>query len=227
MEPHAPRARHWAALGCALLAAAALSATPAASLTVVAPLDSTQAGSQEANLGDLAADAVRDAGNSEAQISLLPANELRPVIIPAGRCDPSELTAALRASSDNADTVVLLHLTGAQIKKALAHGLSRLPEPYAGFLQVSGVRVAYETVDRRPEISSVTLDGSGAGLADNQTYTVATSRLLADGALGYFDIWDKSDIASDTGTPLSKALADYALAHQPLDYHVEGRTTTK
>ena len=225
MGPHALRARLWAALGGVLLAAMALDSAAAAPLVIATPLDSTQAGSQESNLGDLAADSVRDKG--QAQVAILPANELRSVVVPAGHDDSAQLVDALRAASDDTDTVVVLHLTGAQIKKALLHALSRLPGPYAGFLQVSGIRVVYDPSGRAPSIVSVTLTSAGNPLADAQIYTVATSRLLADGALGYFDIWDKSDIQSDTGIPLSKSLSDYALAHQPIDYHVDGRIASR
>ncbi len=176
-------------------------------------------------MGDLLADAVRDAGQADAAI--LPASELRSITIPAGHIDSQQLVDALRAGSDDSDTVVLIRLTGAQIKKALAHGLSRLPAPYAGFLQISGLRVVYASGGQGATISSVILSGSGSTLSDAQTYTVATSRLLADGALGYFEIWGKSDISKDTGTPLSKALTNFAAAHQPLDYHTEGRITAR
>lgn len=219
-------ARLWASLGGVLLAAMVLlGAQTVSTITVATPLDSTLAASQESNLGDLVTDSIRDKG--QAQIALLPANELRSVVIPSGRVDSAQLVGTLRAASDDSDTVVVLHLTGAQIKKALIHGLSRLPGPYAGFLQVSNLRLVYDAGGRSATLVSVALSSTGEKVADNQSYTVATSRLLADGALGYFDIWDKSDIATDTGTPLSKALADYATAHQPLDPHVEGRITAK
>lgn len=225
MEPRALRARLWAAFGGILLATAALSGAQVAPLVIVTPLDATQAASQESNLGNLVSDAVRD--KAHAQIAIVPANELQPVIVPAGRVDSSVLVDALKAASDNSDTVVALRLTGAQIKKALLHGLSRLPGPYAGFLQISGIRVVYDSTGRSTTIASVILEATGEKLADDQSYTVATSRLLADGALGYFDVWEKSDIALDTGVPLAKAVSDYAAAHQPVDYRVEGRITSK
>ena len=186
-------------------------------------LDSTQVSSQESNFGDLVADAVRGAAPGDAQIAIVPANEIRSEVIPAGKIDTQQIASALRAASDTSDTVVLVHLTGAQIKRALDHGLSRLPAPFAGFLQVSGLRVLYATGAHGPEVSAVLLSGSSDSLDDNKTYTVATTRLLADGALGYFEVWNKGDIDRDTGIPLAKAVTEFAAAHQPLDYQTDGR----
>jgi len=225
MKPHALRVKYGAVLIGLVLVAVSFSAVHAAPLVNNSQLDATQAGSQESNLGDLVADAIRDSGRADA--ALLPASELRSVTIPPGHIDSQQLVDALRAASDDSDTVVLVRLTGSQIKKALTHGLSRLPAPYDGFLQVSGLRVTYATGDHGAMVSSITLSGSSSELSDSQTYTVATSRLLADGALGYFEIWGKNDISRDTGTPLSKALVDFVTAHQPLDYHTDGRVSAR
>ncbi|HEX5324328.1 MAG TPA: 5'-nucleotidase [Capsulimonadaceae bacterium] len=217
--------RFWAVfVGCSALWAASLAVARSTPLVNNTALDSTQASNQESNLGDLTADSLRDAAH--ADIAILPATELRSVTVPAGHVDSQQVVDSLRAASDDSDTVVLLQLSGAQILKALNHGLSRLPASYAGFLQISGLRVTYSTDSHRATVASAILP-NGSALSADRTYTVATSRLLADGAVGYFEVWSKSDISRDTGVPLSKALVDYATAHQPLDYHVQGRITAR
>ena len=223
---HTPRALPTAVL---TVLGAAASAAPLASkdaVQVQTPLSAAGVSAKETNLGNLIADAVRQTGH--AQIGIVPADEIdAKAQIPAGKASPGAIAgSALRYADDPSDTVVVLSLTGAQLLKVAERSVSRAPEPFDGFLQVSGLQVRYDP--KQPEGKRVTLAGAGGGELDaGKTYRVATARPLAGGSLGYFQIWSKKDIADDTGVPLAKSLAAYLAAHRTVNSVIENRITTR
>ena len=221
-------------LGAALAAlSAAAPAAPSAlkerrgkeTVQVQTALSGTGVASGETNLGDLIADAVRQTGH--AQVGLVPADEINgKAQIAAGKTDPSAIIGALRYADDPSDTVVVLNLTGAQLVKVAARSVSRAPQPFDGFLQVSGFQIHYSP--GQPEGKRVSLSGADGGTLDlGKTYRVATTRPIAGGSLGYFQIWSKKDIAEDTGIPLAKSLGEYLSAHKTVNSTVEGRIATR
>lgn len=179
----------------------------------------------ETNLGDLIADAVRETGR--AQVGLVAADEISgKALVAAGRTDPGAIVATLRYADDPSDTVVVLNLTGAQLLKVAERSVSRAPQPFDGFLQVSGLQIRYSP--SQPEGKRVSLVGADGGELDAaKTYRVATTRPIAGGALGYFQIWSQKDIAEDTGVPVAKSLGEYLNAHKTVNSTVEGRISTK
>lgn len=214
--------------GTALALAAPGGAAPLASketVQVQTPLSGAGIAAKETNLGNLIADALRQTGRAE--IALVPADEIvAKTQIPAGKADPEAIVDALRYGDDPGDTVVVLSLTGAQLLKVAERSVSRAPEPFDGFLQISGLQIRYST--GQPAGKRVSLVGVGGGeIEAGKTYRVATTRPLAGGSLGYFQIFDKKDIAEDTGVPLSKSLGDYLAAHKTLDIKTEDRITAR
>ncbi len=110
-----------------------------------------------------------------------------------------------------------MKLTGTQVRAAIAHGLSREPSPYDGFLQVSGLTVTYDPAKHGIErVEKVTVDSTHSALASSATYRVAMPRYLADGALGYFELWSGAAPYTATGTSLASAVSTYATTHQPI-----------
>lgn len=204
-------------LGLGVAAVAARAAKDA--IQVQAPLDGANAGAAETNLGDLVADAVRQTGN--ADIALVAADEITDASVPAGSVPPGQIVKTLRYADDATDTVVVLTLTGAQIRKAVERGLSRAPQPFNGFLQVSGLQVRGGGDGKK-----IRLSGAGGEISDKTSYRVATTRPIADGSLGYFQIWSKSDVAENTGQSVAQSLANYLASHKTLSGAVEGRITT-
>ena len=210
---------------CGTISIAIASAAPVASkakdtVQVQTALDGAGSGQRETNLGDLIADAVRQTGGAE--IALVPANEISDASVPAGSVPAADIVHALRYADDSSDTVVVLNLTGAQILKAVERSVSRAPEPFTGFLQVSGLQIRYDSA--APEGKRVGLVGAGGSeLSGGKTYKVATTRPIADGGLGYFQIWDKGDIAENTSQPISQSVAAYLAAHKTVNNVVEGR----
>ena len=180
---------------------------------------------RESNLGDLVADALRQTGG--AQIGLVAADEISGgAAIPAGRAGVESIVSTLRYADDASDTVVVLNLTGAQLLKVAERSVSRAPEPFDGFLQVSGLQIRYNPSQAAG--GRVSLVGAGGGELDaGKTYRVATTRPIATGGLGYFQIWSQKDIAEDTGVSVAKSLKSYLAAHRTVTNTVEGRITTR
>ena len=221
-------------LGATLAAlAAAAPAAPSAlkgsaskeAVQVQTALSGSGVTSAETNLGDLIADAVRQTGH--AQIGLIPADEINAKAqIAAGKTDSGAIIGTLRYADDPSDTVVVLNLTGAQLVKVAERSVSRAPQPFDGFLQVSGFQIHYSP--SQPEGKRVSLNGADGGALDlGKTYRVATTRPIAGGSLGYFQIWSQKDIADDTGVPLAKSLGDYLSVHKTINSTVEGRIATR
>ncbi len=185
--------------------------TAATTVSVQTALSGAGSSSRETNLGNLVADAVKQTG--DASVALVPADELDDsASVPAGKTDPAKIVAALHYADDPGDTVVVLKLSGAQLLKAAERSVSRTPEPFDGFLQVAGLQIRYSA--GAPQGKRVSLVGVGGGEVDaGKTYRVATTRSLANGGLGYFQIWTAKDISSDTGVSLAKALGGYLSAH--------------
>ena len=178
----------------------------------------------ETNLGDLVADAVRQTGN--AQVALIPSDEIDgSASIPAGKTDTSKIVGALHYAGDPSDTVVVLMLTGAQLLKVAERSVSRAPEPFDGFLQVSGLQIRYDA--GQPEGKRVSLVGAGGSEVDaGKSYRVAMTRSLAGGSLGYYQIWTGKDISDDTGVSMSKSLSSYLAAHATINNVVEDRISS-
>ncbi len=91
------------------------------------------------------------------------------------------------------DEIVIVTLTGAQIRQAFERSVSFFPQPNSSFLQVSGFEITFaKNPETSPRVLSVTAKGSK--LEDTKSYTIAMPSSLGRGALGYFKIWDKSKI---------------------------------
>lgn len=91
------------------------------------------------------------------------------------------------------DELVVVSLSGSQIRQAFERTLSLYPLPNTSFLQISGFEVQFSKgAESGHRVTNVT--ASGAKLDDDKTYTVAMPSSLGRGGLGYFKIWDKSKI---------------------------------
>lgn len=174
----------------------------------------------ETEAGNIIADAVRDAGG--ADIALVPAAAFKP-----GATTPRPATADQAAGllEVATDEVVVLTLRGAQILSALERSVSFAPQPSAGFLQISGVKFTYNmTKPGGQRIGAATLS-SGAPLEAAKTYKVATTRPLANGQQGYFQIWERDQITGGTGKSLKDALTERAAKNKGLSGGIDGRIT--
>ncbi len=212
-------------LGIALIisisACAALAAP--ASVTSEGPLGTAGVGKQEVSLGDLVADAIRSALGTD--LAFVSASELkdRDSTVAKGKVTAADV-AAYVAYSD--DPVVRVNLTGKQIRLALERGVLIYPQKNLGFLQVSGIRFAFDS--GKPQESRVTSvrTESGASLSDGDTYSVAMTSSLANGALGYWKIWSKGDIKEPAQQiTIPEAVESFFTGRDRVDYTTQSRIT--
>jgi 2',3'-cyclic-nucleotide 2'-phosphodiesterase (5'-nucleotidase family) len=192
-----------------------------ADLIAKSPLTSVGAQLGETSIGDLVADAIRD--SVHAPIGLLAAGSLREVTIPKGKADASDIRQCIQYPDDK---IVVMELTGAEIRQALERSVSIYPQKNLGFLQVSGIRVVIRPENAKGNrIASLAMD-SGP-FSDDAKYQVATTVPVANGAYGYFTIWDKAEIAKAKTITISQALTDFLAASPSFDYSQADRIVVK
>ncbi|MCP4713924.1 MAG: hypothetical protein GY868_02315, partial [Deltaproteobacteria bacterium] len=122
-----------------------------------------------------------------------------------------------------------------------------LPQPFGGFLQVSGLRLTIDpngtpqtlrrnahnnpagilqAGSRIKRIEIIKPDGSAAQLQPETTCSVAINSFLADGGDGYPTLQQAAK-RTDTHIPLSKLVADRLAELPSISPTVEGRITIK
>ena len=181
------------------------------------PLEGTRSliRTQETNLGNLVADMMRWAG---CEIALENGGGIRwHRLFPAGpitRGDVYNLLPFL-------NTLVMMDLTGAQVKEALENSVSRYPSADGRFLQVSGLSF---TFDPTKPVGSRIVDVlvGGTPLVETAVYRVVTNDFLAAGGDGYTVLMQGTNFV-DTGTYLMDYMVEYLKEFSPVTPTVEGR----
>jgi len=203
---------------CAVLAAALTVAVAADAPRLAVPLDGAKNAVAETNLGNLVADAMREAAQSD--FAFIQASALQAVTVPAGDLTPTAIRNVLVLPDE---PMIVLQLDAARIKGAFERSLALLPYPNKGFLQVSGLRVQFDPGQPADErVQSILSALSDQPLAPNKAYRVAVPDSLARGTLGYFRVFNGVR-RERTNVTLAQALSQYAAAHSPLSPRVEGR----
>ncbi len=198
---------------------------PAPLVQLQAPLDSRQSAGQESSLGDLIADAMR--ASAQTDFALVPADEMTPTVLAVGQVPAAQIVHTLHYSGDPADTIVILKLTGKQIYQALDRSMSRIPQPFDGFLQISGFLVHLDPSAQTAAARIVAILPNGATLQPDHSYRVAVPHALAEGGLGYFQVWpDKKSWEQETNVSLATALTNYLKLHPTLNVPGTSRITT-
>ena len=172
--------------------------------------------SQETNLGDLIADAVRYV--SGADIGVINGASIESALA-AGDITTADILSVLPQAQD----IVVIEATGRQILDAIEYSTSYLPSASTSFLQVSGLSYS---VDLNNSSTVVTDDDGGfaeisgarrvlscmAGSDDiekDKTYTIAgPAYILADGGEGY-TMFAGSSVISRTGMTDTQMLLKY------------------
>ncbi|KAJ2852379.1 hypothetical protein IWW36_000266 [Coemansia brasiliensis] len=141
---------------------------------------------QESNLGSLSADLMRYCykQSTGAQIGLLCGGAIRSDrVISDGPLRMREIMEAFPFE----DPVVVVRLTGDQIRRALENGVSKWPAHEGRFPQVSGIRFEFDPRrqpgDRIIQITNV--EGPQADLDMEAEYVVATRDYMYQGHDGY------------------------------------------
>ncbi len=196
---------------------AKLSATVGESLV---PLDGERANvrTKETNLGDLVADVLRLAG--AADIGLMNGGGIR-ASIDSGPVTLGEIFTTL--PFDN--TLVVIEVSGADLKAALEKSVSEYPKQLGGFLQVSGLKFEFDPA-KAPGERVVSVTVGDEPLDPAKLYRVATNDFTAAGGDGY-DMFKKARVLFASGEMLRDAMADYMQTAGAVSPSVEGRIVAK
>ncbi len=161
-----------------------------------------RANKSETAFGRLVADALLS--QSGADCALINAGSLKSGTLSEGSIESSDLEALLSFSDDD---VATLSLSGSQLKAALERAASVFPTGSPAFLQLAGVKAHFDS-NQTPgkRISAVSVRGKA--LDDGATYSVAMPSSLAEGAAGFFNIWNGAQKRS-TSASLMQDLTAY------------------
>jgi 5'-nucleotidase len=210
----------WSAI--AMGAALALAAAAGAETIGATSTDISGAGSRtrETTGGNFLADALKAATNVDAAI--IAADALTNVTLSTGDLSRNDLKSLLE---DPDDTVATLVLTGTQLKTVLERSVSAYPKPFDGFLQVSGITVAFNAAKAgSPRITALSVNG--IPVKPDKSYRVATLSTLAHGGLGYFRMWKDGDI-TPTNTAALDAVVAYVRDAKTVSPALEGRIVAR
>ena len=146
-------------------------------------LDGRKVSSEETNLGNFVADAVRDA--SGADIAILHAMAFRAnALIDQGVIDEQAIRGSIASPTSK---IVTLKLTPALLRTMMQRALTKYPDANPAFLQFSGMQVTFDSSQpAATRVKSISVDGKALNLTDTKTMLlVAMPRELAFGAAGY------------------------------------------
>ncbi len=184
------------------------------------PLSSIGCKSQEVTFGDLVSDAVGYA--TQASAVLIPAGSFRESTIPAGKAKLESMIQLLQYPEDQ---IVILDLTGSQLKNALERSVSIYPQKNLGFMQVSGISFTYNP-DLPAGVRVSAVSANGVSLVDTGKYRVATTSSLADGAYGYFTVWGKQK-PKPTELTLAQSINKFLSGRDSVSYRDINRISVK
>ena len=163
----------------------------------------------ETPFGRMVADALQNAGGADA--ALVNAGALRAGTLEAGEVENSDIEALLSFSDD---AVATLSLSGAQIRAALERGAGAFPTGSPAFLHVAGLSARFDASSPSGKrIKSIKIRGKN--LDDGASYSVAMPISLAEGAAGYFNIWNGAQ-KRESGQNLIGAIANHFKARGDL-----------
>jgi 2',3'-cyclic-nucleotide 2'-phosphodiesterase (5'-nucleotidase family) len=175
--------------------------------------------SQETNMGDLIADAVRASTGADVAITNgggIRANKLYPAGSPLTRRDIlSELPFG--------NSTALVEITGADLVAALENGLSQVENRQGRFPQVSGMVVTYDP--RQPagsRVASVSIDGKP--LDNTARYKVGSIDFMVKGGDGYTALGKGRTLIGGTdGKLLANEVMVYLKKLGGFDLRTQGR----
>jgi len=170
--------------------------------------------------GDIVADALRAVPFSQADMALVNGGALR-VSLPGGAVAPGHVIGTLPFQN----TPLRAQVPGAVLLRALEHGIAKYGEGEGSFLQVSGLRYAFNP--SRPAGQRITraevrgAAGNWQPLDENTAYQVVTLDFIARGGDGFSMLspfaWEEGDkLAND-------ALRVYFERYSPIQIELEGR----
>jgi 5'-nucleotidase len=177
--------------------------------------------SRETNLGNLIADStLAKTTGAGSQLALVNGGGVRSSIA-AGDVTVGQVLEVLPFGN----TLVVMTLTGAQVREALENGVSQVEQGAGRFAQVGGMRYSYDpNAAAGSRVTGVQVrSGSGfVALDTNASYRVVVNNFIAAGGDGYSVLTRGTD-RIDTGFLDSDVLIEYIGANTPINPQLEGR----
>ena len=179
--------------------------------------------SMETSFGSLVAEAMRH--GVEAEIGLTNGGGIR-----GDRTYPpgTELTRKdVLTELPFGNTVVLMELSGADLRAALENGVSRVEDGAGRFPQVAGLTLVYDpAAPAGGRVAEITV--GGAPLDPAKVYTVATNDYMAGGGDGYATLGSgRLLIDAAAGTLMATMVMDYVESMGTVAPAVDGRIRTR
>jgi 5'-nucleotidase / UDP-sugar diphosphatase len=177
---------------------------------------------RESNLGNLIADGmVWKTRNAGVQIALQNGGGIR-ASIPKGPITVGKVYEVLPFGN----TLVVMDLKGKEILAALENGVSQWEQTAGRFLQVSGLRYAFDLA--RPAGSRVVrvevkTEKGFAPLDLEATYRVVVNSFIANGGDGFTALKEAQGYRVDTGFSDAESFMDYLKELKVVEAQVEGR----
>ena len=173
---------------------------------------------EETNLGDFVADALRERLGTD--VAVINGGAIRTNrTVPPGPLTRRDVLSLLPFT----DMVVKLEMRGADLRAALKHGLAQTDRVGGGFLQLSGARVVWDP-RLAPGRRIVDVSVTGKPLADDAAYTVAVPGYLVRGGDGYTVFAHaKTIVDAESGPQVSQVVIDAIAARADIAPAVDGR----
>ena len=173
---------------------------------------------EETNLGDFVADALRERLGTD--VAVINGGAIRTNrTVPPGPLTRRDVLSLLPFT----DMVVKLEIRGADLRAALEHGLAQTDRVGGGFLQISGARVVWDP-RLAPGRRIVDVSVAGKPLADDAAYTVAVPGYLVRGGDGYTVFGRaKTIVDAESGPQVSQVVIDAIVARAEIAPALDGR----
>ena len=173
---------------------------------------------EETNLGDFVADALRERLGTD--VAVINGGAIRTNrTVPPGPLTRRDVLSLLPFT----DMVVKLEIRGADLRAALEHGLAQTDRVGGGFLQISGARAVWDP-RLAPGRRIVDVSVAGKPLADDAAYTVAVPGYLVRGGDGYTIFGHaKTIVDAESGPQVSQVVIDAIAARTEIAPALDGR----
>ena len=179
--------------------------------------------SQESAIGDLIADAIREATGADVGLTNgggIRANKQYPAGAKLTRRD-------ILTELPFGNTTILVEITGADLRAALENGVSQLENRAGRFPQISGMKIE---VDSKAPAGSriVSVEVGGVPLDPAKKYKVASNNFMLDGGDGYTALGKGRVLVGKTdGKLLANEVMAYVRKAGKVEAKVEGRTVVR
>lgn len=193
--------------------------------TTTVALDSSTAvvRTREAAIGNLFADAMRAGTRADAAVINGGGIRAGKSYDAGARITHGDILAELPFNN----RVVIVEMSGRELKRAIENGLSMLPRPSGRFPQVSGLEVRFDLArDAGKRVTAMKIGGKP--LVEKKTYRVAVLDFLARGGDDYTMFRDAIRITPDNDAPmLVNEVVEYLRRIGTWKTGVEGRVAAK